>query len=298
MILATRLIESYVTQDFNTSRAHSHYIRLSWKKAKSFKRPRAYYSPSWLAYFKLHSGNIHGFYRNLLCILRNFRENRKILAQNREVGQGFLRQCLRGIPAFILRSPHPRVLLLKNSLPPSYGSITWKLFVLLLKSCISISKTQFLRKTCERRSRVCACLSSGSWNLSLYSSQKYANKTLLWYHSRNRTLEWKLGSNQIEWRRDSCVSFRLNHSQHFTISLRYTYIRAFIVSLSRVATSLRHYMPDFRIREREDKIEKYAVEITVVLREKRKVIVRAALEPCNYSAILLLSQRRKLAERR
>lgn len=118
-----------------------------------------------------HSGNIHGFYRNLLCILRNFQENRKILAQNREVGQRFLRQCLRGIPVSILRSPHPRVLLLKNSLPPSYGSITWKLFVLLLKPCIS--KTRFLCKPCERRSRtICACLFFSLQNSFFYSSRK------------------------------------------------------------------------------------------------------------------------------
>ena len=78
--------------------------------------------------------NMHSFYRNLLCILRNFRENRKILTQNREVGQGFLRQCLRGI----LQSPFcnrlPQVLLLKNSLPSTYGSITWKLFVFFYRS--------------------------------------------------------------------------------------------------------------------------------------------------------------------
>lgn len=155
-------------------------IRLSWRKLKLLKRAYTYYSPSWLGYFKPHSGNIHCFYRNLLCILRNFRENRKILAQNRKVGQGFLRQCLGGIPVSILQSPHPSVLLLKNSLPPSYGSITWKLFVLLLKPCISISKTQFLRKhNHERRSRVCAYLSCRPRNSSLYSSQKYANKTIL-----------------------------------------------------------------------------------------------------------------------
>lgn len=141
------------------------------KKAKSFKKARTYYFPRWLAHFQPHSWNIHGFYRNLLCILRNFRENRKILAQNRELGQGFLRQCLRGIPVSILRSPYPRALLLKNSLPPSYSSITWKLFVLLLKPLhLNIKDTQFFRKPCESRSHVCACLSRSSGNLSPYPS--------------------------------------------------------------------------------------------------------------------------------
>jgi len=113
-------------------------------------------------------GNIHSFYRNLLCILRNFWENRKILAQNRKVGQGFLRQCLRGMPVSILRSPHPRVLLLKNSLPPSYGSITWKLSVFFIEALHLNIKDTILLQT--MRSRVCACLSFSPRNSSFYSS--------------------------------------------------------------------------------------------------------------------------------
>jgi len=132
------------------------YIRILYIMTVKYKRLN--YSNEYMHSIRLPDsrilnsiGNIHSFYRNLLCILRNFWENRKILAQNREVGQGFLRQCLRGIPVSILRSSHPRVLLLKNSLPPSYGSITWKLFVFfLLKPCISISKTQFSCKPCGR----------------------------------------------------------------------------------------------------------------------------------------------------
>jgi len=122
--------------------------------------PRVIFASPTRARLRPHGGNIHGFNRNLACILRNSSENRKILAQNREVGQGFLRQCLRGIPVPILRSPpHPRALLLKNSLPPSYGSITWKLFVLLLKPRVSrtISKTQSYRGSA--RARACASLS-------------------------------------------------------------------------------------------------------------------------------------------
>lgn len=127
------------------------------------------------------TSNIHSFYRNLLCILKNFRENRKILAQNREVGQGFLRQCLRGIPVSILRSPHPRVLLLKNSLPPSYGSITWKLFVFFIEALhLNIKDTILLR---TMRSRVCVYFSAQG--IYPYSSPEYANKMILRYCNWN-----------------------------------------------------------------------------------------------------------------
>ena len=120
------------------------------------------------------SENIHSFYRNLLCILRNFQENRKILTQNREVGQGFLRQSLRGI----LQSPFcnrlSQVLLLKNSLPPTYGSITWKLFVFFIEALHLNIKDIILPQTV--RSHICACLSFSPRNLSLYFSLKYTNK--------------------------------------------------------------------------------------------------------------------------
>lgn len=183
-------------------------------------------------YFKPHSGNIHSFYRNLLCILKNFRENRKILAQNREVGQGFLRQCLRGIPVSILRSPHPRVLLLKNSLPPSYGSITWKLFVFFIEALyLNIKDTIFLQTM---------CVYFPIQGIYLYSSPKYANKMILRCCNWNpiQSMNKKNLKNSNTYRNRVCtfhyiiyesLSYILYYIIHYSILISYWISLYFII---------------------------------------------------------------------
>lgn len=156
----------------------------------------------------------------------------------------------------------------------------------LLKPCISISKTQFSRKLCGR-TYVRVYFSAQGIHLCILRE----SMLIKWFYDTSIEIRSKRWIKKI--RKVQCRYISLYYLWKFVI-FHYLLQSVFILLYIGFYYITRYCSRNFHYVSKHDKKEKN-IEI-IVLWERREVIGRMALEPCNYPAILSLSEWLKLAK--
>lgn len=136
------------------------------------------------------------------------------------------------------------------------------------------------------------CVYFSAQGIYLYSSPKYANKIILRCCNWNpiQSMNKKNLENSNMYRNRVCTFHYIIYEglSYILLSLTVFWYHIGFHYITRYCSRNFHYV------SKRDKKEKNT-EI-IVLGKRREVIGRMALEPCNYPAILSLSERRKLAK--